>query len=68
MHTLPEYMIKISACYAAVYLFYWLVLRRLTNYKSNRFYLLATALLAFIFRLKSNSSHERLLSSSLGTL
>jgi len=44
-------MMKISACYAAVYLFYWLVLRRLTNYKSNRFYLLITALSAFILPL-----------------
>jgi len=48
MLTLFDYMMKISACYAAVYLFYWLVLRRLTNYKSNRFYLLITALSAFI--------------------
>jgi beta-lactamase regulating signal transducer with metallopeptidase domain len=39
-------MIKISACYAAVYGFYWLALRPLTNYKSNRFYLLITSLLA----------------------
>ena len=51
MQTLFEYMIKISASYAVVYLFYWLVLRRLTNYKSNRFYLMITALLAFIIPL-----------------
>ena len=51
MFTLFDYMIKISACYAAVYVFYWLVLRRLTNYKSNRFYLLTTALFAFILPL-----------------
>ncbi len=51
MLTLFDYMIKISACYAAVYLFYWLVLRRLTNYKSNRFYLLITALFAFVLPL-----------------
>ncbi len=51
MQTLFEYMIKIAASYAAIYLFYWLVLRRLTNYKSNRLYLLATALLAFIIPL-----------------
>jgi hypothetical protein len=44
-------MIKISATYAAVYGFYWLVLKPLTNYKSNRFYLLITALLAFIIPL-----------------
>ncbi len=51
MNTLFEYMIKISACYAAAYIFYWLVLRRLTHYKSNRFYLLFTSLLAFIIPL-----------------
>src|SRR5947207_1107627 len=51
MYTLFEYMIKISAWYAVVYLFYWLVLRRLTNYKSNRFYLLITALFAFVIPL-----------------
>src|SRR5215469_4923900 len=51
MQTLLEYMIKISASYAVIYLFYWVVLRPLTNYKSNRFYLLMTALLAFIIPL-----------------
>ena len=51
MQTLFEYMIKISASYAVIYLFYWLALRRLTNYKSNRFYLLITALLAFVIPL-----------------
>jgi BlaR1 peptidase M56 len=44
-------MLKVSACYAAAYIFYWLVLSRLTNYKSNRFYLLFTSLLAFIIPL-----------------
>src|SRR5678809_1301053 len=51
MLTLFDYMIKISACYAAVYFFYCLVLRRLTNYKCNRFYLLVTAVFAFILPL-----------------
>lgn len=51
MLTLFDYMIKITASYAAVYGFYWLVLRPLTNYKSNRFYLLITALLAFVIPL-----------------
>src|SRR5215467_4492470 len=51
MQTLLDYMIKISACYAVAYLFYWLVLRRLTNYKSNRFYLLFTSLFAFVIPL-----------------
>ncbi|HVX28780.1 MAG TPA: M56 family metallopeptidase [Parafilimonas sp.] len=48
MNSLLEYMLKISAVYAAAYIFYWLVLSRLTNYKSNRFYLLFTALFAFV--------------------
>ncbi len=51
MLTLFDYMIKISAVYAVVYVFYWLVLRPLTNYKSNRVYLMITALLAFIIPL-----------------
>jgi beta-lactamase regulating signal transducer with metallopeptidase domain len=51
MQTFIEYMIKISASYAVIYLFYWLVLRPLTNYKSNRFYLIITALLAFVIPL-----------------
>jgi beta-lactamase regulating signal transducer with metallopeptidase domain len=44
-------MLKVSACYAAAYIFYWLVLSRLTNYKSNRFYLLFTSLFVFIIPL-----------------
>lgn len=51
MNSLLEYMLKVSACYAAAYIFYWLVLSRLTNYKSNRFYLLLTSLFAFIIPL-----------------
>jgi len=51
MNNLFEYMLKVSACYAAAYIFYWLVLSRLTNYKSNRFYLLFTSLFAFIIPL-----------------
>lgn len=51
MQTLFEYMIKITAVYAAAWLFYWLLLSRLTSYKSNRFYLLAACLFAFIIPL-----------------
>src|SRR4029078_12941673 len=51
MNNLFEYMLKVSACYAAAYIFYWLVLSRLTNYKSNRFYLLFTSLFAFVIPL-----------------
>lgn len=51
MQTLFEYMIKITAVYAAAWLFYWLLLSRLTSYKSNRFYLLTAGLFAFIIPL-----------------
>ena len=51
MNSLLEYILKMSACYAAAYIFYWLILSRLTNYKSNRFYLLFTSLFAFIIPL-----------------
>ena len=51
MLSLFDYMLKVSACYMAAYLFYYLVLSRLTSYKSNRFYLLFTALLAFVIPL-----------------
>jgi len=51
MLSLFDYMLKVSACYMAAYLFYRLVLSRLTSYKSNRFYLLFTALLAFVIPL-----------------
>lgn len=46
-----EYMLKISGCYTVVYLFYWLVLRRLTSYKVNRFYFLVMFMFAFIMPL-----------------
>ncbi|MFT4152833.1 hypothetical protein [Parafilimonas sp.] len=52
MPALLEYMMKITAAYTVIYLFYWLVLRRLTSYNSNRFYLLAAGLFAFIFPLR----------------
>ena len=48
MQNIFEYMIKITAGYAVVYLFYRLVLSKLTTYKSNRFYLLFANLFAFI--------------------
>ena len=51
MQTLFEYMIKITAVYAAAWLFYWLLLSRLTSYKNNRFYLLTAGLFAFIIPL-----------------
>lgn len=47
MISLFDYMLKVSACYAAAWLFYRFILSKLTSYKSNRFYLLFSALLAF---------------------
>ena len=42
------YILKLSVALAAVYLFYQLVLRRLTFYNWNRWYLLGYATLAFL--------------------
>ncbi len=48
MPTLFLYLVKLSIGLAAVYLFYQLVLRRLTFYRYNRWYLLAYPLVCFI--------------------
>ncbi|RYG04344.1 MAG: M56 family metallopeptidase, partial [Chitinophagaceae bacterium] len=45
---LLTYLLKVSACTVLFYAFYLLVLSRLTFFKINRFYLLATLLLSFI--------------------
>ncbi|TCD12537.1 hypothetical protein EZ449_00355 [Pedobacter frigidisoli] len=42
------YLLKVTACTALFFGFYLLVLRRLTFFKINRFYLLTTLLLSFI--------------------
>lgn len=44
---MPEYILKLSVAIALVYLFYITVLRRLTFYQWNRFYLLGYGLLCF---------------------
>ncbi|RZK51411.1 MAG: hypothetical protein EOO87_17720 [Pedobacter sp.] len=43
-----NYLLKVSACTALFYAFYLLVLRKLTFFKTNRFYLLATLILSFV--------------------
>jgi beta-lactamase regulating signal transducer with metallopeptidase domain len=48
MPTLFQYLIKLSCGLAIVYLFYELVLRRLTFFNSNRWYLLGSSLLCFV--------------------
>ena len=45
------YIIKLSICLSAVYLFYQLVLRRLTFYSWNRIYLAGYTLLSFLIPL-----------------
>src|SRR6266498_2235375 len=45
------YILKLSVALAVVYLFYQLILRRLTFYNWNRWYLLGYTLLAFLISL-----------------
>jgi len=45
--TVAEYLLKFWVSLALVYIFYWLVLRPLTFYQWNRFYLLIYSLLSF---------------------
>lgn len=45
---LLSYLLKVSACSALFFAFYLLVLRRLTFFKINRFYLLSSLLLSFV--------------------
>ena len=42
------YLAQVSACTGIFYMFYYLLLRRLTFFTINRWYLLATLLLSFI--------------------
>ncbi len=48
MPVLIEYLLKVSIALAVVYLFYQLVLRRLTFYNWNRWYLLGYSVLCFV--------------------
>ncbi|GAA4329414.1 hypothetical protein GCM10023149_34100 [Mucilaginibacter gynuensis] len=47
MPALITYILKLSLCLSAIYLFYYLVLRRLTFYNWNRWYLAGYSLLSF---------------------
>src|ERR1043165_9911274 len=47
MPYIAQYLLKLSISRSVVYLFYALVLRRLTFYNCNRWYLLGYSLLAF---------------------
>ncbi len=46
-----QYILKLSIAFTVVYLFYWLLLRRLTFYNWNRWYLLVYSLLCFFIPL-----------------
>ena len=48
MSFFPEYLVKVSVCLALVFLFYHLVLRKLTFYTWNRFYLAGYSLFSFV--------------------
>lgn len=48
MHELISYLLKLSISLAVVWLFYQFVLRRLTFYNSNRWYLLGYTALSFL--------------------
>src|SRR5687767_11259835 len=48
MSLLIQYLVKLSISLAVVWLFYQFILRRLTFYNSNRWYLLGYTLLSFI--------------------
>jgi len=55
------YFLQVSACTGIFYLFYQFLLRRLTFFTINRWYLLATILLSFIIpvlRLPVNPQHQ----------
>lgn len=51
-----QYLIRLSLCYAVMYLFYLLVLRRLTFYNYSRWYLLGYSLLCFFIPLMNIAS------------
>jgi len=48
MHYILLYLVKLSICLTAVWLFYQLLLRKLTFYNWNRVYLLACPVLSFV--------------------
>ncbi len=48
MHFLPEFILKLSLSLTAVYLFYYAVLRKLTFYDHNRWYLVGYTMMSFV--------------------
>ncbi|MGG9963620.1 M56 family metallopeptidase [Ferruginibacter sp. SUN106] len=47
MHFLSDYILKLSVSLAVVFLFYYFILRKLTFYNHNRWYLLGYTILSF---------------------
>lgn len=64
MAHLFDYLIKLSGTLIVLYLFYWLVLRRLTFYTCNRWYLLGYSIAAFFLPLINIT--QALLTARLG--
>ena len=56
MSLLIQYLVKLTICLAVVWLFYHLILRKLTFYNSNRWYLLGYTLLSFFIPFVNISS------------
>ena len=55
MQNILLYLFKISICLAAVYVFYYFILRRLTFYHCNRYYLFMYTVLSFFIPLANIS-------------
>ncbi|MEO0332348.1 MAG: M56 family metallopeptidase, partial [Bacteroidota bacterium] len=51
MNTIVNYLLEVSVCWGAFYLFYHFLLTNQTTYQYNRFYLLAASLLGVVFPL-----------------
>lgn len=58
MNHLSQYLIQSSACLAALYLVYWLFLRRETFFSVNRFFLVTAALLSMVIPLVRFSLYD----------
>lgn len=53
-----QYLLRLSICFAVMYLFYAVVLRRLTFYNHNRWYLLGYSVLCFVIPLVNFSPKD----------
>lgn len=53
-----QYLLRLTICFSAMYLFYMIVLRRLTFYNHNRWYMLGYSLLCFFIPLVNFSPED----------